>query len=310
MIKTERINYTLLNNSFKEKELIYPLSKRGFFSEINNLTQAILYCLEEKINLKICSKNWASGNWSDYFIPVFNEYSGVIPIPNDVFVLSRLDKICLYYHKRIIKRNVLQNDLWNKMHHESFTNKTFHFPELGIEGNILQAKKKIYEIIINYNDITLKTIKDKYETHKEFVAKSCGIHIRRGDKVFNKRKEAEFIGISNYIHKALNIDPNNTKFTICTDDYTVVNELRLEYPNFIFLTFCDKEKKGYDQKNYNNLQSKKKKSDEVISILLDSQILINSRYFIGTYTSNVSRYVAIVKNNIDCYSMDDNLNSH
>ena len=70
------------------------------------------------------------------------------------------------------------------------------------------------------------------------------------------------------------------------------------------------EKKGYDQKNYNNLQSKKKKSDEVISILLDSQILINSRYFIGTYTSNVSRYVAIVKNNIDCYSMDDNLNSH
>ncbi len=76
-----RKEYVELNEGFK-KQLIYPLTNRGFFSEINNLSLAVLYCLDNKINFKISTRNWVSGKWIDYFNPTFKEYNGLIPIPS------------------------------------------------------------------------------------------------------------------------------------------------------------------------------------------------------------------------------------
>lgn len=310
MLTIQRENYIKTNNSFKKKELIYPLSSRGFFSEINNLALAVLYCMEEKINFKICTKKWVSGEWQDYFEPIFDEYNGIIPIPDDMYVVRRKDLYYNFYHKFIKRRTLVQTDVWHKMHQADFINRTFNIPSLGIKGSIYDAKKQIFTLILNYNLLIQEKLNFFIDSEILFIKESCGIHIRRGDKVFNKNNEAEFKEVHEYIDKALSIEPNINKFSICTDDFTVIEELKIKYPYFHFYTLCNSKKRGYIQKNFNALKKKNEKEEEVVSILTDSQILIHSKLFIGTYSSNISRFVCIMRNNVSCYSIDEKISPH
>ncbi len=62
--------YNKLNLSSKQRILIWELKKRGFGSEITAMLFAMLYCLDNKIELKLSSKysNIAfERGWTDYF---------------------------------------------------------------------------------------------------------------------------------------------------------------------------------------------------------------------------------------------------
>jgi hypothetical protein len=307
MINIQRGYYIITNNSFKKKELIYPLTSRGFFSEINNLALAILYCLEEKINFKIFTKKWVSGEWQDYFESIFDEYNGIVPIPNDIFVVRRKDMFYNFYHKHLRGRELVQTDIWHKMHNVDFTNRSFYYPLLGINGTIYDAKKQIFKLILQFNNETKTIVNLNNQIDHQFIKESFGIHIRRGDKIFGNLQEAGNINLQSYINKAISIDPTIFKFTICTDDFTVIETLRNAYPSFQFYTLCNPVKRGYDQNNFNKLTDKKDKKEEVYSILTDSNILIESKIFIGTYSSNISRYVGIMRDSLLCYSIDKDL---
>jgi hypothetical protein len=303
-LKNLRQEYVDLNDSFK-KQLIFPLTNRGFYSEINLMALAVLYCLNSKISFKIYTKKWVSGNWSDFFNPVIEEYKGLIPIPaHNVFKINRREIPLYIYHKNIKKRIILQGDIWNKMRTKDFFEKHFVIPELDIEGDIFSAKKRIIDIILDYNEETSKNAFSLEKNVSDFVTHSFGMHIRRGDKVSGTSKEADAIDIHAYISKARSIDSNINSFTICTDDYSVIEEFRANYPDFKFLTFCSESKTGYSQKKYNAIKSSDQKTEEVISILKDMHLLKESKLFIGANSSSVSRFVTLVRNNNNCYSLD------
>lgn len=304
MLQEYRQNYKLRNKSFKGKELIYPLTSRGFFSEVNNLVLAVLYCLENEISLKLYSKKWVSGNWKDYFIPLIEEYDGFIPVPTDLFVENRKDKYIKKYHQYFKNRLILQGDIWNSIRDEKFTNSHFQYPDLGIYGDIFNAKHQIFKLIFDFNPSTYSEITNLDNNFNKLVKDSCGLHIRRGDKVSGNSKEAESFNIETYVNKALQIDPNLSTFTICTDDYEVIEDFKNKYPEFKIISFCPSNRNGYFQKEYNSKQKKSEKRSEVINILKDSHLLINSKIFVGTLSSNVARYVVLMRNNNECYSID------
>jgi hypothetical protein len=158
MINQYRKKFKTLNNSNKKSELIYPLSNRGFFSELNNLVLAVLYCLDNKIKIKLHSGKWVSGNWKDYFNPIFEEYKGVIPIPENVYVESRFDFLSIFYHKHLRKRKLLKDDIWYHMRSNAFLEKQFFYPELGINGDIFEAKRQF--LILYW--ITIQKHQKKY----------------------------------------------------------------------------------------------------------------------------------------------------
>jgi hypothetical protein len=308
MLSQYRQNYKLINKSFTNSEMIYPLGNRGFFSEINNLALVVLYCLKNDMNLKIYSKKWSSGRWSDYFKTVVLEYKGIIPVPIDMYIESRKDKYFKKYHRYFKKRMVIQDGIWHKMRNENFTDSQFYFPDLGIDGKIFEAKQQIIKILLDLNTSTLTETTDLRPILNETVKNSCGLHIRRGDKVSGKSKEAECFDIKIYVEKALQFNPTLTTFTVCTDDYEVINDFKLAYPNFKIVSLCPSGRNGYFQKEYNFKQLKSDKRAEVISILKDCNLLINAKLFVGTYSSNVARYVALMRNGKDCYSIDDDWN--
>lgn len=306
MLKEQRLNYKLHNNFNNEKELIYPLGYRGFFSEINNLALVTLYCLKNEITLKLYSKKWVSGEWKDYYIPLIKEYDGFIPVPIDLYIENRVDKYLKLYHQNYKKRYIIQKSIWNEMRSENFVNQNFSFPNLGINGDIFEAKRQILKLIINYNDLTQQEIKNIDPEIIQSNEVSCGLHIRRGDKVSGTSKEADAFSIETYVNAALEIDPSITTFTLCTDDYSVVKDFKKLYPQYKLVTLCPENRIGYFQKQYNSLKNKPDKRNEVINILKDCDLLIKAKMFVGTYSSNVARYIVLMRNNKECYSIDEN----
>ncbi|WP_146194556.1 O-fucosyltransferase family protein [Flavobacterium crocinum] len=304
MINQYRENYRRINNSSQNTELIYPLSNRGFFSEINNLALAVLFCLENKINLKIYSKNWVGGKWEDYFNPVLQEYNGFVPIPSDIFSIRREDKFYAFYHKSIKKRKILQDSIWTEMRSKPFIDTNFYYPELGIKGGIFEAKKQVFDLILDYNKRTEQEVFFVDNANPEFIKNSCGIQVRRGDKVNGKNREAESFDVQLYINKILEINTSIKNITICTDDYRVLKDFQKQFPEFHYLSLCDPSRIGYFQREYNNTTDDSKIRDEVINVLKDANLLINSKMFIGTYSSNIARFVVLMRNNKDCYSLD------
>lgn len=304
MLNQYREKYKTLNNSFKKTELIYPLSNRGFFSELNNLVLAVLYCLDNKVKLKLQSRTWVSGKWQDYFIPVFEEYKGIIPIPENMYVDKRFEFLYNIYHKHIKKRTLLKGDIWSEIRSKAFIEKHFYFPELGINGGIFEAKRQLFTIILDYNKETATEVFSLLDTDLDFVKKSSGIHVRRGDKVNGNSKEAELYTIESYIKKTLEFDSEIKDFTICTDDIEVIDDFKRKYPHLNYLSFCPSDRLGYFQKQYNSTKDTFEKRKEVINILKDAHLLTNSKLFVGTYSSNISRFVVLMRNNKNCHSLD------
>lgn len=303
-LKKHKSNFKKLNNSFEE-ELIYPLTNRGFYSEINNLVLAALYCSVNRIKIRVSSKNWVAGEWTDYFNPVIEEYHGLIPIPTtSVFFIRRREKLYEFYHKNLKKRQLIQNNVWNKMRDKAFTKNYFNIPELGIDGDIFHAKKRMMSILFDINNTVNNQLECFMEQHNTFIKNSCGIHVRRGDKVFGKHKEANFVSLSDFVNKATAVAPELNKFTICTDDFEVIEEFKKEFPQFELFTLCKNTNRGYSQKEYNSITDKKKIYNEVIDLLKDSYLLTHSNVFIGSYSSNISRFLVLQRDNINCYSMD------
>lgn len=304
MINQYREKYKTLNNSIKKPEFIYPLSNRGFFSELNNLVLAVLYCLDNKITFKLHSAKWVSGKWEAYFNPIFEEYKGIIPIPENVYIESRFDFLYSMYHKHLNKRKLLKDDIWSNMRNKTFIEKHFFYPELGINGDIFQAKRQLFNIILDYNKETAEEVFSVMETDLDFVKKSCGIHVRRGDKVNGNSKEAELFEIESYINKTCEFNPEMQDFTICTDDNEVLANFKTKYPQLNYLSFCPPSRLGYFQKQYNTTKETTERRKEVINILKDAYLLTNSKLFVGTYSSNISRFVVLMRNNKNCHSLD------
>lgn len=298
-----RVHYNKLNNSFK-KELIFPLTNRGFFSEINNLLLAVLYCIDNNIKLKVYSKKWVSGRWSDYYNLTLNVYNGIIPVPyKDVFNISKKESLYRFYHKNLKKRLILQDNVWRFMRSTDFINRDFYFPELGINGNIFHAKRQLQKIILNHTSLVLNNL-NTIDNYSYFIKNSAGIHVRRGDKVNGKTKEADFFNIESYVNKVLNINPDVKTFTICTDDYSVIEEFEKKYPSYEYFTFCKSNQKGYSQTAHNNLKNKELIQNEALNIIKDAHILTLTDYFVGTFSSNISRFIVLERDNNNCYSLD------
>lgn len=72
--------YKELNDSFAQTLVFKVGANSGFYSEINNMIFAMLYCLDNKIKFKITSLDANFSNakgWQEYFIPFCEEYNSV-----------------------------------------------------------------------------------------------------------------------------------------------------------------------------------------------------------------------------------------
>lgn len=300
-------NYHRLNQK-KERRVIFQLTQRGFFSEINNLVLAILYCLENNIEFVLHSRGWAASvnlGWQDYFQPFCKETNNPFFNRESVFGVApgRAARACDHIQRRWLPRYLNAQDIWPDMRSPEFLAREFNIPELGISGDLFHAAQVILQMIFRPRAEITRYLEEKNDLLRD-LSPYVSVHIRRGDKVFGGGREAEKIEIDDYIDKIKSLKPESNQIFISTDDYSVVDEFMDKTPQeWKITTFCSQTSEGYVQREFNN-SGKDQKYADILALLTDIRFLSRAEWFVGTYSSNVALFVALLLGRDRCCSLD------
>lgn len=264
--------------------LFYIGYDAGFFSEYNNMLLAIVYCRRNNIQFYLSSKgaNFAySCGWRDYFEPFCKELN----IPYQRIMNPRLEVPLPTKGKRekikrgifgILKRfygiDLLTYDIFNKARTQM------------VDDTFIEDCRALNQSIWRYNKSTIQSV----EAHRNMLAlpkEYVGIHIRRGDKC----REIQHTDIQQYIDMVVSHSKCKDVF-VATDDYSVYEQLCLQYPDWRFYTLTSKLHQGYDQRTFEKY-TKECKREEMISLFTDIEVLASSQLFVGTLSSNIGMYL-------------------
>ncbi|MEQ8580130.1 MAG: hypothetical protein RIC30_06160 [Marinoscillum sp.] len=292
--------------------LIYHLTFRGFYSEINNLILGYLFALDQGHPFKLYSKDWISAydrGWQDYFVPFCEEtddehLAHPTILPHDPFTHWRLNLV--YHRLKILKKKILRQpffaqDLYYDFRETSFLSKNFNLPQYDLTGDIFSVSRGLMKQILTFNPATKQYLDEGLKLAKlpkQYIA----MHIRRGDKVSGKKWEANRIDIRDYFEMAIKARPALKDVFIATDDFAVIRESRLLYPEFTIHTLCSEEKAGHDEATFAQMTPMLRKK-ETLAFLLESEIMKMADIFIGTYSSNVGKAMALLRDQ-NTYSVD------
>jgi len=286
----------------------YYLARKGFFAEINCMLNGIIFCLHNNIKLNLISDFFIyrqNCGWEDYFEP-FTETLNPSPSLKH-FICDGLGAT------------------FNVIYNYDFLN--INVPRLDLKPNdIFENKRKIAQLVYRYSERTKKLI-DHIKADVELPNDYVAFHIRRGDKVGEAKLdpqasiEAKKYPAKDYLEKLLNEKSLDTTTSaslrvngfeirnifVCSDSYEAVEELKnfIEEENLdikIFTT-CKPSNKGWSTKE--KTEKFENKFYEVIRLIADTDICLKSKYFVGTYSSNMSRFITLMHDNTEnCFSMD------
>lgn len=302
-----------MGNNKVESIVYYSLTQRGFYSEVMNLILAKIYCEKNSLRLIVNTRNWNSRyekGWEDYFEETFETTNDLISsqcyvdgikhklsfgsfLKKPLMELLHLGHCTINYGFKFLTGHGLSEDVFFKMRSEGFLS--------SLEDCRLDIQYALTDSYV-YND-ELKAEIQRGKKKIGILGESyIGVHIRRGDKIATK--EMENIKIEKYITAIKTKEGVSKVVYIATDDINVVETIRAglgdSYKVFHNTLLSSS---GYDSDKYNKEDLEYRYSETKLAIL-DVDILLNSEYFIGTYSSNLSRIIPCFKGLSACESLD------
>lgn len=297
------------------KIIIYSLTHRGLYSELVNLALAKVYADKYNYRLLVNSRNWNSkidNGLSDWFIPYFEETHSILTYQEKIYNNEKpwIGKIYYnpsafwgYWRERLYNKifkffnptALLSKESFQRMHSGDFLSQYS-------EGELLNAVSNSFKKFYNYNALTQNSISEKKQ-YINIPDNYISIHIRRGDKIVTG--EMEDINLNIYVDAIRKYSYISNNIYIATDDVTVISYISKKLSDIDTNIYYNKENKlkGFDEKTY-NLKSDSVRRDEVLNMLFDMDMMINSSFFIGTFSSNVGCVVAMYLGLDKCHSID------
>ena len=297
------------------KIIIYSLTHRGLYSELVNLALAKVYADKYNYRLLVNSRNWNSkidNGLSDWFIPYFEETHSILTYQEKIYNNEKpwIGKIYYnpsafwgYWRERLYNKifkffnptALLSKESFQRMHSGDFLSQYS-------EGELLNAVSNSFKKFYNYNVLTQNNISEKKQ-YINIPDNYISIHIRRGDKIVTG--EMEDINLNIYVDAIRKYSYISNNIYIATDDVTVISYISKKLSDIDIKIYYNKENKlkGFDEKTY-NLKSDSVRRDEVLNMLFDMDMMINSSFFIGTFSSNVGCVVAMYLGLDKCHSID------
>ena len=305
-------NYIKLNQSFRRTLVFRMGDSGGFFSEYSGMILAMLYCLTHQTRFILHSYkgNFArEKGWEDFFLP----FCTIIQDKPDVYVHTYTNFRPFGLHgkiqmqdgvwkwqlkKRVLNvlargynlfypRTYLTQDLWDQFF---YSQPHYDIPELGINGNIVQACHRLAQMTWHFNGKTgeeIQVLEEGLKLPQRYV--SC--HIRGGDKFM----ETKLLTIDPYMER-IKEQPYKDIFVL-TDDYTVIDQLATQYPTYKWYTLCEETERGYFHQNFSK-SDRELKYRSLLKLLASVDIMARSQRFIGTTTSNPSIFMDICRPDI------------
>ena len=297
------------------KIIIYSLTHRGLYSELVNLALAKVYADKYNYRLLVNSRNWNSkidNGLSDWFIPYFEETHSILTYQEKIYNNEKpwIGKIYYnpsafwgYWRERLYNKiykifnptALLSKESFQRMHSGDFLSQYS-------EGELLNAVSNSFKKFYNYNALTQNNISEKKQ-YINIPDNYISVHIRRGDKIVTG--EMEDINLNIYVDAIRKYRYISNNIYIATDDVTVISYISKKLSDTDIKIYYNKENKlkGFDEKTY-NLKSDSVRRDEVLNMLFDMDMMINSSFFIGTFSSNVGCVVAMYLGLDKCHSID------
>ena len=297
------------------KKIIYSLTHRGLYSELVNLALAKVYADKYNYRLLVNSRNWNSkidNGLSDWFIPYFEETHSILTYQEKIYNNEKpwIGKIYYnpsafwgYWRERLYNKifkffnptALLSKESFQRMHSGDFLSQYS-------EGELLNAVSNSFKKFYKYNALTQNNISEKKQ-YINIPDNYISVHIRRGDKIVTG--EMEDINLNIYVDAIRKYRYISNNIYIATDDVTVISYISKKLSDTDIKIYYNKENKlkGFDEKTY-NLKSDSVRRDEVLNMLFDMDMMINSSLFIGTFSSNVGCVVAMYLGLDKCHSID------
>jgi hypothetical protein len=289
--------YNIINRSYKKKLVFHLGAEAGFYSEFNNMVAAILYCLKNEIQFVLYSKDANFGyknGWTDYFLPFCKETTFFIHrlfntrTNKPMIKKQQIIKLLLWKTYRYFTINTyLTYELWDKFYSKEFDKEYFDIPKLGIRGDLREASAVISTMIYQFNTKSKFKIAD-YMNSLDLPKEYLSMQIRRGDKNI----EWSFIPTDNYFIKASLINSCKNVFLL-TDDYSIIEDTNTLYPKWQIYTLTENTEKGYYHSNFIHLP-KEDIRKRILKLFASVEIIRNSSFFIGTFTTNVAFFIGMI----------------
>lgn len=298
----------------KKSKIIYSLTTRGLFSEILNLVLAIVYAKLYCKRIIVNTYNWNARiekGWEDYFLPTIKCTNNFFSSQLRIFTQEKISLSNMHNSKRQFLRfyvNYLAYSFYKFFHLKTQLGDDVFFkmrnPEFVDNNDIIRLMSITIKDIYKYNERTasfLRTRKMELKIPSDYV----GVHIRRGDKI--TMHEMEKIDLKTYIDKILEYKHISDNIYIATDDSSIIPYMRNTLSNLGFHVFFNANyiQKGFKESSFNT-KNIKDRYDDMMNTLFDIDVLFNSKLFIGTYSSNMSRIIPLFIGFDRCISLDEN----
>jgi len=283
--------YDALNNSF-EKTLIFRFGDQaGFFSELNNLILAVLYCLDSRIRCALYTSQVSPAiHWNDYFQPFCEQTtSRTHRIHNKRSMSGRpslVPRVMRTWMKRTEGFDYFTYEIWDKFRSQEFARRRFSIPALEIDGSILDATRMLIGIIVRYQQSVAEQISDviaSLDLPDEYV----GLHIRGGDKT----REAKVFSADEYMALLARHTRVRNVF-VMTDDFGHIEHLRRRYADYAFFTTCRADERGYDLASFQRREHDARHS-EYVKLLASMDVLRAATVAFGSYRTNPGMFLGM-----------------
>jgi len=304
--------YNEINNSFKKSCIFRVGDSQGFFSELNNMIFAMIYCLQNKIKFVLYSKNanFAPKNgWEEFFLPfceqsqIRNKYFQQLnirlkPKLNELKLIRKIKYLFIILVNKLSKTK-LTFDIFDEFVFKEFLPQQIVFEELEVHGdNTVEASKKFAEMVWRFNDKTQNEINKKIQ-ELNLPHTYVSIHIRGGDKFF----KSEYSNSDIYIQKLKEITTIKDVY-IFTDDYRYILEFKEKCPDWNIYTLCREDEKGYMNENFNQ-KSWAEKKEGILNLFTSIEIAKKSVHFLGITASNPDLFLRMIMDKEKFHTIDE-----
>ncbi len=278
-------------NFLISKKVVYHLSFRGFYSEINNLLFAIIYLKEKNKEIIVDSSRFCY-SYKNGITDYFNLNYETVDFDEKKFINFRKNKLNNY----LFSEYYFKNYLFKKIRKNNF--REDRLKELPV-----LMKKEMREIY-GYNKETQEKIAENIK-NLNLPSDYVSFHIRRGDKVWGEFKEADFVELDEYFKKLNKFIKSDKKINlyVATDDEKVISEIRKRHPEVNLYSLYSSENVRETEADF-LMKSRESVKEHTLNLLTEVEILINSRYFVGSFSSNLGRFVGASVGLENCASVD------
>jgi len=294
-----------INARFRKRLVFHVGYDAGFFSEINNMVLAIVYCLNHEIRFMLYSEDANFGNgkgWTDIFRPFCDESDNNLHHSFNKRWLSEREQKSLksrlkyFLIKKWLGIDYFTHDLWFPIRAQPIEG-PYDFPALDLRGDLRFVCGEIAKMVFRPKpeiEDQISRLKSDLNLSTDYI----GIHIRSGDKL----REHALFGLSEYMDAAERISSLRVCFVL-TDDFAMIDEIERMYENWQVATLCRPTEHGYDHRAHVQLKAEER-FEAIIRLIASMQILSNARHFIGTYSTNPGMFLGMIMEKERCKALD------